>query len=203
MSLPAVGLIAASTVIGAIPTGYWLGRALRGVDIRQHGSGNLGATNVFRVLGAGPGAITLAVDILKGAVAVGMSRTLAPGSDGLALAAGTAAILGHTFSPFVGFKGGKGVATAAGVFVTLMPGPGWIAVGTFALSFLWSRIVSISSVLAAAALAISAWILIPVPAYAAMASGMALLIIWKHRSNLVRLHRGEEPRIDFSRRTPS
>src|ERR1044071_9941862 len=111
----------ASYLLGSIPTGYWLGLAWKGIDIRKHGSGNLGATNVFRVLGKWPGFGTLAFDILKGWIPVHLAMRFFPGRLALAIGAGLSAIVGHTASLFVRFRGGKGVATSASVFAALLP----------------------------------------------------------------------------------
>src|SRR5580765_1517553 len=105
-----IGIILASYLIGSIPTGYWLGKLWKGIDVRQQGSGNLGATNVFRVLGVAPGIVTLLLDILKGIAPVMWVQHVHPGDLGLAVAAGLAAIMGHMTSIFVRFRGGKGVA---------------------------------------------------------------------------------------------
>ena len=181
-------------LIGSIPTGYWLGKLWKGIDVRQHGSGNLGATNVFRVLGTGPGVITLLIDILKGAIPVLLVKHLYPQFMNLPIAAGIAAIVGHTTSMFVGFRGGKGVATSAGVFAALLPLPTAIAVGVFALSFALSRMVSISSILAALALSLAAFILSPERGLAYTAAAVACLVIWTHRGNIRRILDGTESR---------
>nr|AEQ20586.1 putative glycerol-3-phosphate acyltransferase PlsY [uncultured bacterium CSLF42] len=195
--------VAVAYAAGSIPTGYWLGKAWKGIDVRQHGSGNLGATNVFRVLGAGPGSITLAVDILKGLLPVLWCRNHFPADISLAMAVGVAAITGHTTSLFVHFRGGKGVATSAGVFAALLPGPFLAAISVFIVALIISRIVSISSILAALTLAGVSLVWSPAPLMTGFAAGVALWIIWRHRSNIGRLLQGEEPRILFSsRRTP-
>jgi len=223
--IPKILLFSVAYLIGSIPTGYWLGKVWKGIDIRQHGSGNVGATNVFRVLGAGPGLVTLLIDILKGWVCVYvclkgivtmaytpiLTATITigpcdiPGFCGttsvmmnplvLATLAGLTAILGHCTSPFVGFKGGKGVATSAGVFLALMPIPGLIALGIFLLSLAATRIVSISSILAALGLAVSAWCLTRPMVFDDAATVVAALILYKHRSNIHRLLKGTEPRL--------
>ncbi|MES2202216.1 MAG: glycerol-3-phosphate acyltransferase, partial [candidate division FCPU426 bacterium] len=114
--IPALYL-AACYLLGALPTGYLAGRALRGIDIRKEGSGNMGATNVFRVLGKGPGIAVLLIDVAKGAAAVALlPRLIALPAEGWVLAGGLAAVLGHNYTVFLNFKGGKGVATSAGVF---------------------------------------------------------------------------------------
>jgi glycerol-3-phosphate acyltransferase PlsY len=188
-------LILAAYMLGSIPTGYWLGKLWKGVDVRQQGSGNLGATNVFRVLGWGPGAFTLAFDIFKGFMPVYYCQHIFAGQIGMAVAVGLATIIGHTTSFWVHFKGGKGVATSAGVFLALLPLPGVIALGIFLLSLAVTRIVSISSMLAAVGLALSAWVLSTGPFLAGAATIVAALIVYKHRGNISRLVNGTEPRI--------
>ncbi|MFA5974674.1 MAG: glycerol-3-phosphate 1-O-acyltransferase PlsY [Elusimicrobiota bacterium] len=195
MTLRTLGLLIGAYGIGSIPTGYWLGKFWKGIDIRQQGSGNLGATNVFRVLGKGPGAFTLLIDILKGLLPVLWCHTHFPNDASLAVGVGLAAILGHTTSVFVRFRGGKGVATSAGVFLALLPEAFLASIGVFALSLLFSRIVSLSSILAALTLAAASLIWSPSSLQTALAFLVALFIIWKHRSNILRLWHGTEPRL--------
>jgi acyl phosphate:glycerol-3-phosphate acyltransferase len=197
MASPAVwvSVLLGSYFLGAIPTGFWLGKAWKGIDVRQHGSGNLGATNVFRVLGTVPGIVTLVLDIFKGAAPVLLVKHFFPGMIGLAALAGVVAIVGHTTSPFVGFHGGKGVATSAGVFGALLPLPAAIAMGVFAIGLAISRRVSVSSICAAVALAIAAFHYSPEPLLAYAAAAMAVLIIWTHRGNIQRIIAGTEPRL--------
>jgi len=190
-----IAYTAASYLLGAIPTGYWMGLRLKGIDVRQHGSGNLGATNVLRVLGKGPGMLTLAFDIAKGILPVIGAQRFFPNGWEIALAAGVAAILGHSTSPFVGFKGGKGVATTAGAFGALLPAPTLLAVIVFGISLILSRIVSLSSILGAIALGIGAFFFSSIQPLAYAATGMSALVIWKHRANITRLLQGTEPRL--------
>jgi glycerol-3-phosphate acyltransferase PlsY len=188
--------------LGSIPTGLWLGQLWKGVDVRRHGSGNLGATNVFRVLGARAGFTTLGIDIAKGLVPVLAARKLFPGDLTFQGIVGLAAIVGHTASFFVRFKGGKGVATSAGVFAALLPVPCAMAVITFALSFAFTRIVSLSSMAASLVLASSAFLLSAPRALAWSAAAVACFVFWTHRTNIQRLLRGNEPRIDFRKSLP-
>lgn len=187
--------LALSYVLGSIPTGLWLGQALRGIDIREHGSKNIGATNTLRVLGKGLGAIALAGDMLKGAIPVLFFGGLAAGTYlpiPLPLACGIAAILGHSFSVFLGFQGGKGVATSAGVFLALLPEATLIAAIVFGITVWSTRMVSLGSILAAITLTIVA-LLSPVSfTLHAIVVLVATLVIWKHRSNIGRILRGEE-----------
>jgi glycerol-3-phosphate acyltransferase PlsY len=194
------GIILFSYLLGSVPTGYWLGKLWKGVDVRKQGSGNLGATNVFRVLGTAPGIFTLLIDVLKGAAPVLFVKHLQPGAIDLAVAAGLAAIVGHTTSIFVRFRGGKGVATSGGVFAALLPRPSLISLAVFALCLTLTRRVSASSICAAIALAAAAFALSaePVPAYAAAA--VAGMVLWTHRQNIRRLLAGTEPRIGSKER---
>jgi glycerol-3-phosphate acyltransferase PlsY len=182
-------------MLGAIPTGYWLGKTWKRVDICQHGSGNVGATNVFRVLGPVPGVITLVIDILKGVVPVLWAKHLYMATPRQAAIVGAAAIIGHTTSPFVRFRGGKGVATSAGVFLALLPVPAGISVVVFAICLALTRMVSASSIAAAITLAITAFLLSPERILAYVALVIAILVIAKHRSNIQRIMAGTELRI--------
>ncbi len=184
-----------SYVLGSIPTGLWLGQALRGIDIREHGSKNIGATNTLRVLGKPLGAAALVGDMLKGAIPVFYFGTLT--SDALLpiplpLACGIAAILGHSFSLFLKFQGGKGVATSAGVFFALLPIPTLIAAIVFGVTVWRTRMVSLGSILAAVTLTVVAMFSPVSFALHFIVLLVATLVIWKHRSNIGRIMRGEE-----------
>lgn len=184
-----------SYLAGSLPTGLWLGLWLRGIDIREEGSKNIGATNTMRVLGKSLGATALACDIAKGLVPVVFIARLAPGDTYLPMLCGVAAILGHSFSLFLRFRGGKGVATSAGVFLGLAPWPMAIAVAVFAAVLALTRMVSAGSVCAAAALAISVWFFVLPVVVQVAAVLVAALVIVKHRSNIKRIVQGEENRI--------
>jgi glycerol-3-phosphate acyltransferase PlsY len=193
----------AGYLCGSFPTSYLLGRR-KGVDLRVEGSGNLGATNAFRVLGPFTASMVLLVDLLKGAFPVWLALTprlavLGPTGDALALAAAMGAVLGHAFSPWVGFRGGKGVATAAGAFLTLAPWGAIPAFGIWLILLLSTRIMSIASIAAAAALPVT--LLVHTlshpdsqPRWATLVASVVLgaLILLRHRENLRRLRRGEE-----------
>jgi glycerol-3-phosphate acyltransferase PlsY len=203
-------IVLLSYLVGGIPWSLLVVRWLKGIDLRTTGSGNLGATNVYRAIGA-PGAIAvLVLDILKGLVAViGIARLRvdppALGADGLALAAGVAAIAGHMFSPYLGFRGGKGIATTAGVFLGLEPRACGIAFAAFGVGLAASRgIVSVASLLAALVLPVAVWAVgaargAVAPLHLGAAAALALVIWIKHAANLGRLLRGEEKRL-FERR---
>jgi glycerol-3-phosphate acyltransferase PlsY len=190
MMTPPVLPIAAAFLIGSIPTAYLVGRT-RGLDIRTVGSGNVGATNVFRVLGPALGFLTLAIDMLKGWLPVAMVRGAA--DPWTPVLAGLAAVLGHTFTPFLKFKGGKGVATSAGVFLALLPVPGLLALGVFLAVFLVWRRVSVGSLCACVVLPGSALFLYGLTPATGLAAAVALLVVIRHAANIKRLVKGEEP----------
>jgi glycerol-3-phosphate acyltransferase PlsY len=190
----------AAYLLGAIPFGLVLGRALRGVDIREHGSRNIGATNAYRVLGARVGIAVFALDAAKGLVPTLLARDLA--GPLAAVLAAAAAIVGHVFPPYLGFRGGKGVATAAGGLFALAPAATGVACAVWVAVVLATRYVSLGSILAAIALpaAILAWegeaALGPVRRPVTIAAGlMAVLVIARHHANILRLLRGTEPRV--------
>lgn len=189
----------ASFFLGSIPSGYIIGR-LHGVDIRAHGSGNIGATNASRVLGKKAGVLTLVFDIAKGALAAAVgcaaARSASQNAAMLPAICGLAAVLGHCYSPFLNFKGGKGVAAALGAFLVATPLATLIAIGAFALTFVASKIVSLSSIIAALVLPAAALLAepaLPGAAVAAVAVGSAV-VIGRHRTNIARLRNGTEPR---------
>ncbi|MBI2433321.1 MAG: glycerol-3-phosphate 1-O-acyltransferase PlsY [Candidatus Hydrogenedentes bacterium] len=191
LDIAAVGL---SYVLGSLPTGLWLGLWLKGVDIREHGSRNIGATNTMRVLGKKLGVTALVCDMAKGLASVVLVARLG-NWDYLPLACGLAAILGHTFSIFLRFRGGKGVATSAGVFLGMVPLPTLIAVAVFGGVVAVTRMVSAGSVAAAAVLAAAVFVFPVSLAVRAITVVVAVLVIVKHRSNLQRIIKGEENRI--------
>jgi glycerol-3-phosphate acyltransferase PlsY len=192
--------------LGAIPFGYLVARA-KGVNIFEVGSKNPGATNVRRVLGAGPGHLTFALDGLKGAAATGWIRlywlaTASTASGAMALSVNDrlwieitgliAALLGHSFSIFTGFKGGKGVATATGGLVVLMPVVVVIGAIVWAAVFYTFRYVSLASIVAVLSLPISGYFLHSPPLAIGLSGLVAVLIIVRHRSNISRLIAGTE-----------
>lgn len=210
-----VALVAAY-LVGGIPGAYIVGKLARGIDIREHGSGNVGTTNAFRVLGPWPAVAVLAIDIAKGAVAVLIAPfvfagvvALAGGSaadvpdyfpSALALLAALAAIAGHTYTPFLGFRGGKGIATAAGALLVLTPLAVLILIAVFATIVVTTRLVSLASVVIALMYPPLVWLLYPhVPGALPIAVLAAALVIWRHRSNIGRLARGEERKIVWRR----
>src|SRR6202011_3408078 len=194
---PMVGVLL-SYLAGSFPSAYIAGK-LRGVDLRKHGSGNLGATNVVRVLGAKIGAVVFFADLLKGFLPVYFlpKYTEAPRAELWALAYGAAAILGHVKPIFLlGKGGGKGVATATGVFLALAPGPALTTNAVWITTFYFTRYVSLASLLAAAVLpvAILAWYRDPQSPVFIASIIIASFVYWTHRANIGRLRRGEELR---------
>ena len=194
-------LLALSYLMGATPTSYWVGKAFRGLDLREHGSGNLGATNTFRVLGWKFAVPVMVVDVAKGFVPVWFFPPLVGGSFVWTLAFGGAAVLGHMFSLWVGFRGGKGVATSAGVFLGLAPWAVLGALGVWVAAVVAFRMVSVASIAAAAALPFLVFFLPHKGGreLVIFTVALALTVIWAHRSNIRRILRGEESRIGRSR----
>jgi len=203
--LLAIVLIAVGAyLLGSIPTGYLLVRLFQHQDIRTVGSGNIGATNVMRSGSKGLGAVTFALDVLKGAIAVTLG--MLAGTHLLAVAqprniealAALFAVLGHMFPVWLRFRGGKGVATGFGVFLVAAPLAALAAIGVFGVVLAISRFVSLSSIIGAASFPIFAWLLIAgvqPPFFLAVQAIVALLIIVKHHQNIRRLLTGTENRI--------
>jgi glycerol-3-phosphate acyltransferase PlsY len=184
-------------LLGSIPFSYLVARR-RGVDVRTVGSGNVGATNVMRSVGRGPGLLAFALDFLKGMAASVLGRLVEPDSPLPALCA-TMAVLGHMYPVWLRFRGGKGVATGAGVFLPLAPAATGAALVTFGVVLAASRYVSIASIAGTLVLAFAAFLLGAPTAVVRAAAGMALLIVWKHRENLQRIARGTESRMGARR----
>lgn len=195
-------LVAAAYLIGAIPASYIAGRMAKGIDLREHGSGNLGATNTFRVLGAKVAAPVMVFDILKGTFPVAAFPLWdAAGADPRwALAYGAAAIVGHVFSIYMRFRGGKGVATSAGVFLGLAPIALGVGVAVWLVVLKAGRMVSAASILAALAVGIML-LVTPVRLEEARFLGFAVVafVIFAHRSNIGRILNGTEPRFGKGR----
>lgn len=187
-----------SYFLGAIPFGVLIAKGIYKTDIRQVGSRNTGATNVWRTLGAKAGAATLALDALKGVLAVVAARILLPGELGSHVLAGALAIVGHNWSVFLRGKGGKGVATSAGVFLALMPLQAVIALVVFLILFFATRHVSVGSMAAAVALFLSTLILRTPGLLRVLVFVAAVMVLIKHVPNMKRLARGEEPKVKFS-----
>ena len=181
-------------LLGSIPSGWLAGRWLKGIDLRELGSGSTGATNVLRQVGKGPALVVFLIDVGKGAAAVLIARALGLG-DWIQVLAGLTALAGHIWPVWLGFKGGKAVATGLGLFLGLAWPVGLASFGVFLAVFSLSRLVSLASVLAA----------ISLPLLMAAGSGSTanlvvalvamLLVLWRHRSNIQRLINGTEPKL--------
>lgn len=201
---PIIGALIAY-LLGGIPAAYIAGRLVRGIDLREYGSGNLGATNVYRAMGIRVAAPVVAFDIAKGALPVLLFPRLAATGhpEYWALLYGLAAIAGHVRSPYLRWRsGGKGVATALGVFVALAPLPTLAALAVWILVLGISRFVSLASLSAALALpaAIAAVVGVRAPVFAFSAI-VGLFVFWNHRANIERLRHGKEQRVGH--RTPA
>ena len=199
----ALGLIA-GYLLGSIPASFLIAKAF-GVDIRTIGSGNVGATNVLRALGPKAGVPAVICDVGKGTLAVLVARAILPGGGPMGpvvypLLCGVMAVLGHSFTIWLRFKGGKGVATGAGMFAALAPVPLAGALAVFGITVAVTRYVSLASMLAA--LALNAFILLTMPEsrgpLCSIALPLALFICWRHRGNIARLRDGTEPRVGQS-----
>lgn len=195
-----VGLLAAY-LLGSIPTGFVLARAIAGIDIREHGSGNTGATNVFRVVGKGAGIAALTVDLLKGVLAVLLLRWLtaqfnvvADWQAWLLVLAGLLAVIGHSKSVWLGFSGGKSAATGLGVLLALAWPVGLSVAAVFGTVLAISRTVSVGSIAAAVSAAIFMWVTGQPLAFLVVAIAGGLYVILRHKSNISRLLAGTEPK---------
>lgn len=194
-------------LVGSIPSGFLIGKA-RGVDIRKEGSGNIGATNALRVLGKGWGYVCFACDIGKGFAAVFLARTVVAEVLGLVpayagIVAAVMVIVGHNFPVWLGFKGGKGIATSGGVILGLFPWPAFvIPLATWLLFFFATRYVSLASIACSIMVPVSLfglWLLgwpNAVAAYVWVGLAMGTMAVWRHRGNVRRLLAGTEPRFE-------
>lgn len=191
--------LALSYLLGSVPAAAWVARA-RGVDIRRVGSGNSGATNVLRSVGAVPALLVALFDILKGALAVWLGGALGL-SPLAATLCGVAAVIGHNFSPFLGWRGGKGVATSFGVIAAAAPVPGLgvLVIGVAAIAL--TRFVSAGSILGAVAAVLLALITAQPAWLTGIVTGLAALLVWQHRENIRRLQAGNERRLGEPRST--
>ncbi len=196
--------LALAFLIGSLPFSFWVAEFFRGVDIRTLGSKNAGATNVFRTQGKRLGFLALFLDAAKGAVVIwGIYPLVA--SQGLLdpflfrILLGLSAIFGHSWTPFLGFKGGKGVATSAGVFFALLPAPFGVALAVFLIVFLNFRIISLSSLIAVFVFPPAVWFFYRHESFSVYAVGISalvtLFIFYTHRANIKRLMRGEEKKL--------
>jgi glycerol-3-phosphate acyltransferase PlsY len=191
-------------LIGSIPVAYIFGRVLKGIDIREHGSGNMGATNAFRVLGKWPGTMVLILDILKGVIPVTLLANAFGQSAALSLVIiSLAAVAGHNWTVFLGFKGGKGMATSLGVLIGLaMQLPGLrivlgLATLTWLVLFLLFGFVSLASIAAVIVLPVLMVVFEAPFSMKVMAIVLCVFIVFRHRSNIKRLAKGQENRVSF------
>ena len=201
-------VLVASYLLGSIPFGILVAKLFGGADVRRSGSGNIGATNVARVVGPLAGIVTLLLDAAKGSAAVWLAARWMGGEALAMVLAGLFAMLGHCFPIWLGFRGGKGVATAAGVFLALCPVATLAAFILFLLVVGFWRYVSLASIAAAAALPLLIYLLwapnfAPPPSVTLTSLGIAALVIYQHRGNISRLARGEEPKFSLSKKDPA
>lgn len=190
-------VILGSYFLGAIPFGFLIAKYGYHVDIRQVGSGNPGATNVWRTLGKKAGISTLFLDMMKGVIPVVVARALFPTEELFSVVAGLVSIVGHNWSIFLKGKGGKGVATSAGVFMALIPLQALLAVITFAILFLSTGYVSVGSIFASIALVVGVFMFASSTFIQVTVSAAAVMVIVKHVPNIKRLINGTENRVKF------
>ena len=181
-------------LLGSLPSGWLAGRWLKNIDIRELGSGSTGATNVLRQVGKGPALVVFLIDVGKGAAAVLIARALGLG-DWIQVLAGLTALAGHIWPVWLGFKGGKAVATGLGMFLGLAWPVGLASFGVFLAVFSLSRYVSLASVLAAISLPLLMAAGTSSNANLVVALVAMLLVLWRHRSNIKRLINGTEPKL--------
>jgi acyl phosphate:glycerol-3-phosphate acyltransferase len=191
-----IGLLAIliAYLLGAIPFGYLLTRFTTGTDIRTHGSGNIGATNVLRAAGRGAGLATLVLDIAKGFAAVWIAGMLTDNAPGWMADAALAVMVGHAFPIFLGFKGGKAVATFIGAFLYLTPIPALAAMIVFVITVAVTGFISAGSILAAATFPLGVWLIDhPSPNVLIVAVIAAAIVVYRHKQNMHRMRTGTEP----------
>jgi acyl phosphate:glycerol-3-phosphate acyltransferase len=194
--LVSLGVIVLAYLIGSVPWSFLVARAKGVADVRNVGSGNVGATNVLRSAGRGAAALALVLDVAKGALAVAVALRLAPGHPWLPAAAGAAAVVGHVFPVWLGLRGGKGVATGFGAYAVLEPAAALIALPVFGLTVAATQLASLGSIVGASSLALLALVFRGPDPVAISAIATAALIVFRHRSNLERILAGTERRLD-------
>jgi glycerol-3-phosphate acyltransferase PlsY len=195
--LTAVGLVVLGYLVGSLSPSVFLGRRLRGLDVRRHGSGNAGTTNAFRVLGWRLGLAVLLLDILKGVLPVLLARSLS--SPMVTVLMAFACVLGHNYSLFLRGKGGKGVATGAGAVFGMMPLVGAVLIVVYLVILFSTRIVSVASIICTALLPVLAFVFHEPLPYLVVSCILAVVVLWAHRTNMVRLWAHTEPRIALSK----
>ena len=193
-ALTSLLLLAIGYLLGAIPSGYLAGRLLKGIDLRDCGSGSTGATNVLRNVGKGPALVVFLIDVGKGALAVLLAKSVGL-NDWLQVLAGLSALAGHIWPVWLDWKGGKAVATGLGMFLGLAWPVGLACFGLFMAVISIFRIVSLSSVVAAIGLPLLMLLSGGSSAYVVVSLMASLMVLWRHRSNIERLLAGTEPKI--------
>ena len=197
-------LLILAYLLGALPFSIIAGKLLKGIDIREHGSGNAGATNTFRVLGKNAGIPVLFLDVLKGFLAVSLAHysEFGPNTEmfiNLSLAFGVAAVLGHVFPVYVGFRGGKGVATLLGLMIGVFPQAAFVSIVVFILTLFLSRYVSLSSIFAGLVFPIGVYFLskVLVSTMIIFSVFVPVLLLATHQRNIERIFRGEESKVNI------
>ncbi|MBN8704025.1 MAG: glycerol-3-phosphate 1-O-acyltransferase PlsY [Bacteroidetes bacterium] len=207
-SLINITILIVAYLLGSIPTAVWVGKRFYGIDVREHGSGNAGATNTFRVLGKRAGIPVLVIDILKGFLAASLAyfANYQPGTNqfiNLQLVLGTAALLGHLFPIFAAFRGGKGIATILGVIISVHPSAALLSIGIFLFVFLTTRYVSLGSMVAAVMFPVVIVLVFKSDTRSLLVFSfiIAILVLVTHQNNIERLLRGKESRISFKKKS--
>jgi len=192
-------------IIGSLPTSVWLGKFFYGIDVRKHGSRNAGATNAFRVLGKTMGFLVLCLDSLKGFAAIELTKIINPDQDleyYKLLLAGLVCVLGHVYSVFAKFKGGKGVATSLGVYLAINPYSALVVLVVFLIIFFSTRFVSLASLTAAICLPFVSYFIFQKaePISVIFNLTISILVVFTHKKNINRLIKGNEPKMNFSKK---
>ncbi len=211
ISIYSISALIIAYLFGSIPTAVWIGQAFYGIDVREYGSGNAGATNTFRVLGKKAGIAVMILDILKGYTATNLAYLIGLSVTGpqdsvqfvnYQLALGVTAVMGHLFPVFAGFRGGKGIATLFGMILAVHTGAALICVLTFVLVLLISKYVSLSSILSGFSFPLSVIFIFQSPIRSVVLYGMCIcvLILVTHQKNIERLLKGKESKVDLFKR---
>ncbi|WP_306552280.1 glycerol-3-phosphate 1-O-acyltransferase PlsY [Daejeonella sp.] len=211
ISIYSISALILAYLFGSIPTAVWIGQAFYGIDVREYGSGNAGATNTFRVLGKKAGIAVMVLDILKGYTATNLAYLIGLSVTGpqdsvqfvnYQLALGVTAVMGHLFPVFAGFRGGKGIATLFGMILAVHTGAALICVLTFVVVLLISKYVSLSSILSGFSFPLSVIFIFQSPIRSVVLYGMCIcvLILITHQKNIERLLKGKESKVDLLKR---
>lgn len=199
MLYQSVAIIAFAYILGSVPFGLVIGRVFYRVDIREYGSGNIGATNCYRTLGVAAGVSVLLADLLKGFIPVTIAKFVLESSPELvpiiSVMAGLSAIIGHSYSIFMKLAGGKGMSTAAGLIIALWPWATPLLVGLWIIIVALTRYVSLASIITAVALPVAVAVLYPKTEYIIFSVAVCLVIVYRHRSNIARLVAGKELKV--------